>query len=87
MGSLSLLQGIFPTQGSNPGLPHCRGILYQLSHKGIPRMLDWVANPFSSGMQADSLPTELSEKPCLIRGMYTVCVCDGENSVKRNNTI
>jgi len=34
VGSISLLQGIFPTQGSNPGLPHCRQILYQLSHKG-----------------------------------------------------
>ena len=33
-GSLSLLQGIFPTQGSNPGLPHCSQILYQLSHQG-----------------------------------------------------
>ena len=33
VGSLSLLQGIFPTQGSNPGLPHCRQILYQLSHR------------------------------------------------------
>ena len=33
VGSHSLLQGIFPTQGSNPGLPHCRRILYQLSHK------------------------------------------------------
>ena len=33
VGSLSLLQGIYPTQGSNPGLPHCRWILYQLSHK------------------------------------------------------
>ena len=33
-GSLSLLQGIFPTQGLNPGLPHYRQILYQLSHKG-----------------------------------------------------
>ena len=32
VGSLSLLQGIFPTQGSNPGLPHCRWILYQLSN-------------------------------------------------------
>ena len=32
MGSLSLLQGIFPTQGSNPSLPHCRQILYQLRH-------------------------------------------------------
>ena len=48
VGSLSLLQGIFPTQGSNPGLPHCRWSLYQLSHKGSPRILEWVAYPFSS---------------------------------------
>ena len=33
MGSLSLLQRIFPTQGSNPGLLHCRQVLYQLSHR------------------------------------------------------
>jgi len=33
VGNLSLLQGIFPTQGLNPGLPHCRWILYQLSYK------------------------------------------------------
>ena len=74
-GSLSLLQGIFPTQGSNPGLSHCRQILYQLSHKGSPRILEWVAYPFSSGSSwsgielgsltlqtMDSLPTELSGK-------------------------
>ena len=36
VGSLSLLQGIFPTQGLNPGLPPCRWILYQLSHQGSP---------------------------------------------------
>ena len=50
MGSLSLLQGIFPTQGSNPALPHCRWILYQLSHKGKPKntgvgslsLLQWI---------------------------------------------
>jgi len=36
VGSIFLLQGIFPTQGSNSGLPHCRRILYQLSHKGSP---------------------------------------------------
>ena len=42
VGSLSLLQGIFPTQGLNPGLPYCRHILYQLSHKGSPRILEWV---------------------------------------------
>ena len=39
-GSPSLLQGIFPTQGSNPGLLHCRRVLYQLSHQGSPRMLE-----------------------------------------------
>ena len=49
VGSHSLLQGIFPTQGSNPGLPHCRRILYQLSHKGSPRILEWVAYPFPRG--------------------------------------
>ena len=48
-GSLSLLPGIFPTQGSNPGLLHCKRILYQLSHQGSPRILEWVAYPFSSG--------------------------------------
>ena len=40
VGSLSLLQGIFSTQGSNPGPLHCRRILYQLSHKGSPRILE-----------------------------------------------
>ena len=34
VGSFSLLQGIFPTQGSNPGLPHCSWILYQLNYQG-----------------------------------------------------
>ena len=37
--SCSLLQGIFPSQGSNPGLLHCRQILYQLSHQGmVPKL-------------------------------------------------
>ena len=49
VGSLSLLQGIFPTQGSNPGLPHCGRILYPLNHQGSPRILEWVAYPFSRG--------------------------------------
>ena len=48
VGSLSLLQGIFPNQVVNSGLPHCRQILYQLSHKGSPRLMEWVACPFSS---------------------------------------
>ena len=49
VGSLSLLQGIFPIQGLNPGLLHCRRILHQLSHKGSRRILEWVAYPFSRG--------------------------------------
>ena len=49
VGSLSLLQGICPTQGLNPGLPHCRWILYQLSYQRSPRILEWVAYRFSSG--------------------------------------
>ena len=46
VASLSLLQEIFPTQGSNSGLLHCRQIVYQLSHKGSSRILGWVAYPF-----------------------------------------
>ena len=74
VGSLSLLQGIFPTQRLNLGLLHCRLILFQLSHKGSPAIQEWVAYSFSSlpdlgietgppTVQADSLPTELSGKP------------------------
>ena len=75
MGSHTLLQGIFPTQVLNPGLPHCRQILYPLSHPGSPRILEWVAYPFSGdipdsgielgspALQADSLPAELPGKP------------------------
>ena len=50
VGSPSLLQRIFPTQGSNPGLPHCRWILYQLSHKGSPNVLLFSSN---SGVTQD----------------------------------
>ena len=74
VGSLSLLQGIFPTQVLNPGLSHCGQILNQLSHKGSPRILEWVAYPFSressrlknqtrvSCTAGGFLPTELSGK-------------------------
>ena len=68
VGSLSLLQGIFPTQGWNPGLPHCRQILYQLSHKGSPRILEWVAYPFSSG---SSRPRNRTRVSCIAGGFFT----------------
>ena len=68
VGSLSLLQGIFPTQVSNPGLPHCTWILYQLSHKRSPIILEWVAYPFSSG---SSRPRNQTGASCIAGGFFT----------------
>ena len=68
VGSLSLLQGIFPTQGLNPGLPHCRWILYLLSHQGSPRILEWVAYPFSSG---SFRPRNWTGVSCIAGGFFT----------------
>ena len=76
VGCQAPLQGIFSTQGLNPGLLHCRQILYCLSHQRSPRILGWVAYPFSRGsswpsnctricFQADSLPSEPLGKPFL----------------------
>ena len=68
VGSRSLLQGIFPIQGQNPGLPHCRWILYQLSHKGSPRILEWVAWAFSRG---SSRPRNGTGVSCIAGGFFT----------------
>ena len=68
LDSLSLLQGIFPTQESNPGLPHCMWILYQLSHKGSPRILEWVAYPFSSW---SFQPRNQMGVSCIAGGFFT----------------
>ena len=53
--SCSLFQGIFPTQRSNPGLPHCRQILYHLSHQRSPRKLKWVG---SLSLLQEIVPTQ-----------------------------
>ena len=78
VGSLSLLQGIFPILGSNPGLPHCRQILYQLSHKGSPSILKWVAFLFSSSSfwprnqtRVSFIPPELWGKPIRDAGKWS----------------
>ena len=68
MGSCSLLQGIFPTQRSNPGLLHCRWILYHLSHQGSPGILKWVAYPFSS---KSSRPMSQTGVSCIADGLFT----------------
>ena len=71
----ALLQGIFPTQRSNPGLLHCGQILYYLSHQGSPRILEWVAYPFSrgssqprNGTRVSCIAAELPGKPLCIGG-------------------
>ena len=53
-------RGIIPTQGSNPGLPHYRWILYQLSCQQSPRILEWVAYPFSRRSSQPSNQTRVS---------------------------
>ena len=68
LGSLSLLQGIVLTQRLNPDFPHCRWILYQLSHKGSPRILEWVAYPFSRGSSRSRNWTSVSR---IVRGFFT----------------
>ena len=68
VGCHTLLQGIFPTQGSNPHLPHCRYILYCLSYQGSPRILEWIAYPFSRGT---SQPRSQTGVPCIAGGFLT----------------
>ena len=68
MGCHALLQGIFPTQGSNPGLLHCRQILYHLSHQVSPWILEWVAYPFSG---ESSWPRNWTGVSCFVGGFFT----------------
>jgi len=63
VGYHALLEDIFPTQESNPGLPDCRWILYRLSHRGSPRILEWVAYPFSRG---SSQPRNRTRVSCIV---------------------
>ena len=83
VGCHALFLGIFPTQGSNPGLPHFRQILYHLSHLGSPSILEWGAypspgelpdpgiKPGSPALQADSLPAVLPGKPSCHISIYS----------------
>ena len=68
VGCHALLQGIFPTQGSNPGLPHCRQILHWLSHQGSPGILEWVVYPFSRG---SSWPRNWTRVSCTAGEFFT----------------
>ena len=68
VGSLSFFQGIFPTQGTNPDLLHCRQIFYQQNHQGSPRILEWVAYHFSSRSSQSRNRTRVS---CIAGGFFT----------------
>ena len=80
MGSLSLLQGIFPTQGLKPGLLHCRWIIYQLSHRRSSRKLEWEGYSFFS---ESSPPRNQAGASCSAGRFFTywdikeahMCVC------------
>ena len=67
-GSCSLLQGIFPAQGLSLSLLHFRWILYQLNHQGSPRILEWVACPFSRG---SSWPGNWTRVSCVVARFFT----------------
>ena len=67
VSSHSLLPGIFTSQESNTGLLHCRQILYELSHQGRPRILEWVAYPFSS---RSSWPRNWTRVSCIAGGFF-----------------
>ena len=68
VGSISLFQRFFPAQGLNLALPHCRRILYQLSHKKSLRILKWVAYPFFRGSSRPRNPTGVS---CIADRFFT----------------
>ena len=67
VGSLSLFQGFFPTQGSTQ-VSHIAGWLYQQSHKRSPRILEWVVYPFS---RESSHPRNWTRVSCIAGGFFT----------------
>ena len=69
VGCRALLQGIFPTQGSNPRLPYCRQIFYHLNHQGSPRILEWVPYHFSRGSSQFRDWTQVSH---IADGFFTI---------------
>ena len=65
MSCHALLPGVFPTEGLNPDVPHCRRILYCLSHQGSPRILQWVVYPIS---RRSSQPRNWTGVSCVTGG-------------------
>ena len=81
VGCHALLQGIFPTQRSNPGLPHCRQILYHLSHQGIltSRLLcPWNSPGQNTGVgshsfsRGSSQPRDWTQVSCIAGDFFII---------------
>ena len=68
VGCNALIQGIFPTQGSKQGPPHCKQILYHMSHQGSTRILEWVVYPFS---RETSQPRNWTRVSCIAGRFFT----------------
>ena len=83
VGSPSLLQGIFPIQGSNSGLPNCRWILYQVSHKGSPRIMEWVALPSYRG---SSQPRNWTRVSCIAGRFFYQLSCQRSPGHSQNDS-
>ena len=93
-GCRALLQRIFPTQGLNPDIPHCRQILYCLSRKGSPRILGFqyipspvyllqCIYPFSS---VSSWPMDRTRVSCIADGFFTSWATRNSNSKNGSDT-
>ena len=90
VGCHALLQGIFPTQGWSPGLPHCRQILYHLSHQGSPLFLRYNNCRYSCSSNSNitiaghdmqcNLLTQSSVTTIIIQSTATTNAADTEGS-------
>ena len=80
VGCCALIQGIFPIQGLNPVVPYCRQIICHLSHQRSPRILGWVAYPFS---RRSSQPRNWTEISC-IEGRFHTSWTTREAIIKTN---
>ena len=80
VGCHALLQGIFPTQGSNPGLPHCRQILYHLSQQGSPNQQQ-ITEAFP-GIFFPSLLPILKISPCFLLHQQKILSHTPKNKTK-----
>ena len=84
VGCHALLQGIFPTQGLNAGLPHCRQILYCLRHQESPRILEWIAYPFARG---SSWPRNQTRVSCITGRFFTSWATNSFSFFKTKNIL